>query len=115
MWLRVRSTLRNSLSKLAYVHDQSEFTYKKLSSCRAPLTLALTRWGRAPSGLSLYKMLFHFEALLWQSIILLLRTPPAKPTLLQYYSTTIAQYTPPPTDPFWLCHTPYNIGDDNIV
>jgi len=33
--------------------------------------------------------------------------PPAKPTLLQYYCTSIAQYTPPPTDIFCLCHTPY--------
>jgi len=37
--------------------------------------------------------------------------PPAKPTLLQYYCTTIAQHTPP-TDP---CYTPYSIGDGNIV
>jgi len=32
-------------------------------------------------------------------------TPPAKPTLLQYYCTTIAQYTrPPPTPPFYAIH-----------
>jgi len=62
----------------------------------------------------LYKILLHFTALLRESIILLFLPPPAKPTLLQYYCKTIAQYTPP-TDPFCLCHTPYNIGDGNIV
>ena len=35
-------------------------------------------------NLSLYKILFHFKALLWESIIFLCPTPPAKPTLLQY-------------------------------
>jgi len=47
-------------------------------------------------GVSLYKILFHSKALLWVSIILVLPPPhpPAKPTLLQYHSTTIAQYTP---------------------
>ena len=64
--------------------------------------------------LSLYKILFHFKALLGESIILLLLPLPTQPTLLQYYCTTIAQYTPP-TDPSFVCHTPYNIGDGNIV
>ena len=40
--------------------------------------------------------------------------PPAKPTLLQYYCTPISQYTLP-TDPPFVCHTPYHIGDCNIV
>jgi len=49
--------------------------------------------------------MFHFTALLWESIILLLPPPPAKPTLLQYYCTTIEQYTrPPPTPPFYAIH-----------
>ena len=65
---------------------------------------------------SLHKILFRFKALLWESIILLIPPPqPEKPTLLQYYCTTIAQYTPPHTDPPPCFHTPYNIGDDNIV
>ena len=87
--------------------------------------------------LSLYKILFHFKASVWESIILVLPPrhlqslpycsfsvgvyhpciappPPAKPTLLQYYCTLITQYTPP-TDPPFLCDTPYNIGDGNIV
>jgi len=50
---------------------------------------------RSPE-IRLYKILFYFKALLWESIILLLPLPPAKPTLLQYYCTTIAQYTTPP-------------------
>jgi len=40
--------------------------------------------------------------------------PLAKPTLLQYYCTTIAQYTPPHQPPV-ACHTPYNIANGNIV
>ena len=40
---------------------------------------------------SLYKILFNFKALLWESIIRLPPPPLAKPTLLQYYCTTIAQ------------------------
>jgi len=43
---------------------------------------------------SLYKILLYFKALLWESIVLLLPPPLAKPTLLQYYCTTIAQYAP---------------------
>jgi len=38
----------------------------------------------------------------------------AKPTLLQYDCTPIAIYAPP-TDPSFLCRTPYTIGDGNIV
>ena len=54
---------------------------------------------------SLYKILFHFNAFLWESIILLLLPPPAKPTLWQYYCTTIAQYTLlPPTLSFYAIH-----------
>jgi len=62
---------------------------------------------------SLYKILFHFKALLWESTIHLPPPPPTKPTLLQYYGITIALR--PPTDPSCVCHTPYNIGDCNIV
>jgi len=51
--------------------------------------------------LSLYKILFHFKALLWESIILLCPHPPAKPTLLQYYCASIAQYTSPHRPPLW--------------
>jgi len=32
----------------------------------------------------LYKILCHFKALLWDSIIFVCSPPPAKPTLLQY-------------------------------
>ena len=45
-------------------------------------------------ALRLYKILFDFKVLLWESIILLLHPPPTTPTLLQYYCTLIAQYTP---------------------
>ena len=65
--------------------------------------------------LILYKIMSHGKALSWESIIFLLTPPTRKHTLLQYYCTTIAQYTPPSTDPSFKCHTPYNIGDGDIV
>jgi len=44
-----------------------------------------------------------------------LPTCKAYPIAIAILLQTIAQYTPPPTDPPPLCHTPYNIGDGNIV
>ena len=55
--------------------------------------------------LSLCKILFRFKALVWQSIILLLPPPLVKPTLLQYYCTTIAQYPPSYRHPFCMPDT----------
>ena len=49
--------------------------------------------------------MFRFKALLWESIILVLPPPLAKPTLLQYYYTTIAQYTPSYRPPFCMPYT----------
>ena len=43
--------------------------------------------------LSLYKILFHFIALLLEYLPFT-RPPPATPTLMQYYCTAIAQFTP---------------------
>jgi len=69
-------------------------------------------------GISLYKILFHFKALLWESIIypssLYCPPPPAKPTLLQSHCTAIAQHTLPHR-PLLVCRTPYNSGDGNIL
>jgi len=66
-----------------------------------------------PVELSLYKILFHFKALLYESIILL------QPHLqILRYCNTIARplrNIRPPTDPSFACHTPYNIGHGNIV
>jgi len=56
--------------------------------------------------LSLYKTFFYFKALLWESIIFIPPPPLAKPTLLQYYCTTIAQHTPPIRLPLYM---QYNI------
>ena len=36
-------------------------------------------------------------------------------SLVASYCTTIAQYTPPPTDTPCLCRAPYNIRNGNIV
>ena len=64
---------------------------------------------------SLYKILFYLEAFLWESIILLLPPPTcnAYPIIILSHAHC-SIYAPPPTPPF-LCHTPYNIGDGNIV
>jgi len=67
--------------------------------------------------LSRYKILFHFKASMWESIILVL--PPLscnaypRAILLHAFCAIYApQPTPPP--PF-VCHTPYTIGNCNIV
>ena len=70
---------------------------------------------RKVSHVSLFKILFHFKALLWESIILLVA-----PLFLQRlpYCNTIARLLRnirPPTDPPFVCHTLYSIGDGNIV
>ena len=55
--------------------------------------------------LSLHKILFHFKALLWESIISLLPLLTCKAYFLSYYCTTIAQYIPPtPTPSFYAIH-----------
>ena len=41
--------------------------------------------------------------------------PPALPTLVQCVFTTVGQYTIPPSNLPCVCHTPYNIGNNNIV
>ena len=63
----------------------------------------------------LYKILFHFKALWWESIVLLL--PPLHLQSLPYCSTIARplRNIRPPTDPLFVCHTPYNIGPGNIV
>ena len=70
-------------------------------------------WRVVPNGVSLNfdKILFHFTALLWESIILLM--PPS--TCKAYLITILlhdhcATYAPPPPTP-----TPYNIGDVAIL
>jgi len=57
-----------------------------------PVVAGLPEWTPVQVGISLYKILFHFKALLWESIILA-PPPPATPTLLQFYCTPVAQYT----------------------
>ena len=55
------------------------------------------------------------KALLWESIILLL--PPPHLQSLPYCNTIARPFRNilPRTDPPSVCHTPYNIGDGNIV
>jgi len=63
---------------------------------------------------SLHKILFHFKALLWESIVRLLFPPTCKAYPIAIRLHDHCAIYAPPTPPF-LCHTPYNIGDGNIV
>jgi len=73
------------------------------------------QWGWLSSSFSLYKIFFHFKALLWEYIILLLPSPHQQ--RLPYCNTIARQLrnTRPATDPPFVYHTPINIGDANIV
>ena len=69
-----------------------------------PFASRPTRYAADPplrycTHISLNKILIHFKALLWESIILVLPFPAAKRTLFQHYCTTITQYTPPSPSP----------------
>jgi len=66
---------------------------------------------RGQAGIGVYKILFHFEAYVHESIIFMSPPHPYFPLLL-YYCTIIAQYTTPPDQPV-VCHTPYNMGHGN--
>ena len=63
---------------------------------------------------SFYKILFHFKVYCGSQSSVCPPSPIAKPTLLQCYCPTIGQYTPSYRPPF-VCRTPYNIGDGNIL
>jgi len=65
--------------------------------------LAFTRYSFTSSRLCTNQSAFHSSG------------PSALPTLLQYYCMPIAQYTTPSPDLPFVCHTPYNIGNNNIV
>ena len=67
------------------------------------------------SGLRLYKILFYFEAFVHESIILSLPTPTCTArTIAIRLHVDCAIYDVPPDPPF-VSHTPYNIGNGNIV
>jgi len=61
--------------------------------------------GAAGGYISLYQILFYITDLMWESIIPVMPPPPANPTVLQYYCTTIAQHTPPNRPPFCMPYT----------
>jgi len=66
--------------------------------------------------ISLYKRLFYFKALLWETIILIL--PPPHLQSLPYCNSIarpLRNLRPPHTELPIICHTPYTIGDGNIV
>jgi len=65
--------------------------------------------------ISLYKILFHLKALLWESFILALPSPHLQ--RLPYCNTIgrPLRNIRPATDPPCLCHAPYNIGHGNLV
>jgi len=57
-------------------------------------------------SLSLYKIVFHFKALLWESSILELPSPICKayPIALLLHAQCAIIYAPPPTPPFYAIH-----------
>jgi len=65
--------------------------------------------------LSLHKILFHFKAVLRESSVLSLPSPHLQ--RLPYCNTSgrPLRNIRPATDPPCVCHTPYNLGDGNIV
>jgi len=69
-------------------------------------------------SLGLYKIVFHLFLFVQESIIPL-STPPISiahtTAILLLLRDRCAIYDPPPPDPPFICHTPYNIGNDNIV
>ena len=100
-----RATVRLKKTQVTHTHTTNNPTNK---------TNEHTHKNTRHAHFSLYKILFHFKALFWQSIILLC------PSQLKNlpYCITIARplrNIRPPTDPYFLCHTPYNISDGNIV
>jgi len=62
-----------------------------------------------------YKILFHFKALLWESITVLLSPPHLQRLPCCNAITRLLRNIRPPTDPSFVCYRPYNIGDGNIV
>jgi len=66
-------------------------------------------------GFSLYKIVFHFKALVWESTSCVVPLPIGKAypiaILLQAHGAIYAPHTDPPV----VRHTPNNMGDSNIV
>jgi len=60
---------------------------------------------RRARPLGLYKICVHFQAFVHESAIIYCPPPLALPPLLQYYCTTLAQYTPPPLPPLCMPYT----------
>jgi len=67
------------------------------------------------SGVGLYKIFFHFEAFVHESIILYSPLPTciAHTIEILLYGYCAKYYLPP--NPPCVCHTPYNVGDCNIL
>jgi len=57
------------------------------------------------SLLSLYKIIGSLQSFIVGVNPPFITPPPAKPTLLQYYCTTIEQHTPPPATPPFMPYT----------
>jgi len=74
-------------------------------SCKGqPTSKTRQRSALLYAQLGLYKIFVHVEAVVHESNIIFGRLPPALPALLQYYCTTMAQYTPPPTPLVYAIH-----------
>ena len=63
----------------------------------------------------LYKILFYFEAVVHESIILLLPPPTCIAHTIAILLHDYCAIYDPPSEPSFICHIPYNIGDGNIL
>jgi len=106
--LAKRATARALRTSLRGWHGLTEDE----ASARLQTSLRLRRATLVRSILAFTRYCFTSKLLVWESIILLLPPTHAKPC------NTIARpmrNIRPPIDPPFLCHTPYNIGDGNLV
>ena len=85
------------------------------SNCLAvSVCLSVCEWEVYTSGYSRYKIVFHFKALLWESIILYCHPQLQR---LPYCNITVrpVRNIRPPTEFLFSCHTLSNVGEGNIV
>ena len=66
-------------------------------------------------GVGPHKMLCYFEAHVHESIIFDCSLPTRIAHAIALLSHDYCAIHDPPTDPPFMCHTPYNIGHGNIV
>ena len=67
------------------------------------------------SHVGLDKILFYFEAFVHESIILLLPTPTCIARTIAMLLHVYCAIYAPPTEPPFVCHAQYHMGNGNLV